>query len=429
MSPTLLLLSLSAWATERLAVLELGGQSMAPQELGLLTDTVRGAVVDAVKADVQVMTRENMEVMLTDMGLDASCVSEGSCEVETARNLGVDYVMSGQIVAMGSLLVVSLKLHETDSGRLLSSKQVRGEGSVALLDALDAPSRELVEMLGAPAPTVAPAPELASTEAALAALQREGSPAAPGATGTHTVKGVRFERVVVPAGRFVMGSPTSERGRYRNEAQVEVTLTRPYEVMKTEVTQGLYRAVTGQNPSGFSSCGDGCPVEQVSWLEAVSFANALSSAEGLTPAYQVSGKTVTWDRSADGWRLPTEAEWEYAARAGERTVYAGSDRVDEVGWYEGNSGGKTHPACGKRPNGWGLCDMTGNVWEWTWDWFAGSRSGGTDPAGPASGSYRVFRGGSWYSVAQSARVARRDYDSPGFRRHDLGFRLVRSLDP
>ena len=154
----MMLMTLGAHAAERLAVLELTGAGLPPQELGLLTDTVRGAVVSTVGNAVQVMTRENMEVMLTDMGLDASCVAEGACEVETARNLGVDYVVSGSVVNVASLLVVSVKLHETDTGRLVASQQVRGADVVALLDGLAAPSGELVTSLARSTPAPAPAP-------------------------------------------------------------------------------------------------------------------------------------------------------------------------------------------------------------------------------------------------------------------------------
>ena len=137
----------AAHAVERLAVLELQAPSLSAEERGLLTDTVRGAVVDALPPDVKVMTRENMEVMLTDMGLDASCVAEGACEVETARNLGVDYVVSGNVVSISNVLVVSLKLHETGSGALVASKQQRGADVLTLMDGLAAPSQELLAKL------------------------------------------------------------------------------------------------------------------------------------------------------------------------------------------------------------------------------------------------------------------------------------------
>ena len=212
-----------------------------------------------------------------------------------------------------------------------------------------------------------------------------------------------------------MGSPVGEAGRESDENQVSVTLTGGFEMMKTEVTQGLYLAVIGKNPSYFSTCGATCPVEQVSWADAVAFAHALNAAEGY---------------SAGAWRLPTEAEWEYAARSGQATLYAGSNEVSGVAWASENSGSRPHAVCGKAANGWGLCDMTGNVWEWVGDWYGSTLVGGRDPQGPGAGVNRVFRGGSWYYPAEGARVANRGRYTPDLRSYHLGFRLVRStLDP
>jgi formylglycine-generating enzyme required for sulfatase activity len=211
----------------------------------------------------------------------------------------------------------------------------------------------------------------------------------------------------VPPGRFTMGSPVTEAGRDDDEGEHQVTLTRGFYLMEHEVTQGEWAAVMGGNPSYYSSCGATCPVENVSWEEAVAFAERLSAKEGVR------------------YRLPTEAEWEYAARAGVRTLYSGGDEATAVGWVEANAGGQTHAVCGLARNAWGFCDLTGNVWEWVSDGYGPYGGAATDPAGPSGVLYRVARGGSWDSAPALARVANRDRGAPGARLHDLGFRLAR----
>lgn len=231
--------------------------------------------------------------------------------------------------------------------------------------------------------------------------------------------------VHVQPGRFLMGSPPGEQDRVSHEEQHEVVLTRPFLLGTAPVTQQEYQAVMGVNPSRFQ--GADVPVEQVSWFEAVAFCNALSRAEGLEEAYLIRGTDVRWKGlDCPGWRLPTEAEWEYACRAG--TTGARYGNLDAIAWHSGNAGGQTHPVRQKAPNAWGLCDMLGNVWEWCWDWY-GTYPGGrvVDPVGPDSGSGRVGRGGSWVFDALFARAAFRYYNSPVYRNVFLGFRLARSL--
>ncbi len=208
-------------------------------------------------------------------------------------------------------------------------------------------------------------------------------------------------------------------------------LTRSVLMGETEVTQGLYAAVMGTNPSEFQACGPSCPVQEISWYDAVTFANALSSQEGLDPCYVISGESVSWPSGPGclGYRLPTESEWEVAARGSIGAKYSGSASLYAIGWYDDNSGGETHPVGQKQANGYGLYDMSGNVWEWTWDWYGEYPSGTpADPAGPASGSRRVTRGGSWDRDPQSARVAVRSSSPPGVRGNALGVRLVRTAD-
>ena len=219
-----------------------------------------------------------------------------------------------------------------------------------------------------------------------------------------------MEFVLIPAGTFQMGSNDSDA--YDDEKPVHtVRITQPFYLGKYEVTQGQWQAVMGSNPSRFT--GDpNRPVENVSWEDVQEFIRRLNSREG--------GAT---------YRLPTEAEWEYAARAGTTTRWSFGDDASQLGryaWYDGNAGGQTHPVGQLQPNPWGLYDMHGNVWEWVQDWYGKYASGtAVDPAGPSSGSLRVDRGGSWVITARRCRSAHRNGVAPGLRDGYLGFRLLR----
>ncbi|MBF0529232.1 MAG: formylglycine-generating enzyme family protein [Deltaproteobacteria bacterium] len=218
--------------------------------------------------------------------------------------------------------------------------------------------------------------------------------------------------VLIQPGTFTMGSPPSEEWRSSDETQHQVAISQAFYMQTTEVTQGQWKAVMGSNPSKFVDCGDDCPVEQVSWNDVQEFIRGLNSKEG-------GGR----------YRLPTEAEWEYAARAGSRTAfYFGESAADlvEHSWHDRNSGDKTHRVGTKRPNAWGLYDMYGNVWEWCQDWYGNYPSKPvTDPQGSSNGAFRVYRGGSWDLGQRSCRSAGRGRHEPGYRSYFHGFRLVR----
>lgn len=233
----------------------------------------------------------------------------------------------------------------------------------------------------------------------------------------------------IPSGSFTMGCTSGQGSRCAiHERPIhEVTISRGFVLMESEVTQALYQKVMGENPSHFK--GMNRPVEDVSWFDAVNMANKLSVLEGLEECYVIDGKDVQWlNEDCTGWRLPTEAEWEYAARGGDYShKYAGSNNVADVAWYGNNSQDKTRDVCEKTRNGYGLCDMSGNVYEWVWDKYGDySSSPSVDPRGPTSGSRRLSRGGSWYGFTFDVLVSGRNTFDPAGTRRYLGFRLART---
>lgn len=211
----------------------------------------------------------------------------------------------------------------------------------------------------------------------------------------------------VPAGPVTLSDRRTQR---RWTVHVEA-----YLLGSTPVTQALFQALTGRAPS--AAAGDQLPVETVSWWDAVNFCNNLSQLEGLAPAYRFDGEhePVVWDVDAAGYRLPTEAEWEYACRAGTHGPRYGP--LEEIAWHRGNSAGRIQEVARKQPNAWGMHDMLGNSWDWCWDVY--------DPK--VYGTYRVLRGGGWFDEHWSCRASVRRRTHPSYRIDDVGFRLARPL--
>ncbi len=261
---------------------------------------------------------------------------------------------------------------------------------------------------------------------------------------------LRPEMVVVPKGLYTIGSPESEDGHIGNEQQHRVELRRPFAIAVTEVTQEQYERVMGENPSTDRSCGGDCPVTDVSWLDAVKYLNALAERDSAVhkPCYRIDGEDVEWLEGCTGYRLPTEAEWEVAARAETSVAYAGTGDPAEVcrygnvtdatfksanpdwqfGVFECDDGYEgLAPVARFRPNSFRLFDMTGNVREWVRDWYLDYEGDARDLQGPPSGQARVYRGGSFGGNPLFARVAYRGLGGPSSRLSDLGFRVARPL--
>jgi formylglycine-generating enzyme required for sulfatase activity len=249
------------------------------------------------------------------------------------------------------------------------------------------------------------------------------------------------EMVRINGGTFTMGSPANEQGRWDTEGPQHQVTVNSFYMGKYEVTQKEYQEVIGGNPSCFR--GDNLPVDQVTWYDAIEYCNALSQKEGLTPAYTIDKSRqdpnnkytmdglkwlITWNRNANGYRLPSEAEWEYACRAGTTTAWnTGATAIDNTGWFNNNSGRQSHPVGQKPANRWGLHDMHGNVFEWCWDWHGPYADGAqTNPMGATSGSERVNRGGDHYNNVWSGRSASRLGSRPTMMGESRGFRIARN---
>jgi formylglycine-generating enzyme required for sulfatase activity len=241
--------------------------------------------------------------------------------------------------------------------------------------------------------------------------------------------------VYIKGGTFTMGSPGAEAESDFDEAPHQVTVS-SFFLGKYEVTQDEYQKIMNSTPGNFK--GKELPVESISWYDAILFCKKKKKKQGLTLVYDIKGTAVKWDRGADGYRLPTEAEWEYACRAGTSTPFnTGSNITTEQANYDGtypynnNAQGlfieKTTPVGSYPANAWGLYDMHGNVFEWCWDWHGNyTRDAQTDPTGPASGALHIIRGGSWVNGGQTLRSANRGVYIPGDGYERIGFRLARN---
>jgi formylglycine-generating enzyme required for sulfatase activity/serine/threonine protein kinase len=276
-------------------------------------------------------------------------------------------------------------------------------------------------------------PEAAGQKAAATPAPRQQ----PSAELTSRSTGMKFVRI--EGGEFMMGSPTSDPDAAEDERPQHEVRIDPFYLAVTEVAQRQYQAVMGDNPSHFASTGGGrakvahqstaeYPVEQVSWFDAIRFCNAISERDGLRAYYHVAGSVVTiHDRQGPGYRLPTEAEWEYACRAGTTTRFSFGDQQSNLGdcaWYWSNSSRMAHPVGLKRANAFGVYDMHGNVWEWCWDEASDTRSPAVTSRGNSNASSRPVRGGGWSSLPRGCRSAIQDRSAPALRLNCLGFRVA-----
>jgi formylglycine-generating enzyme required for sulfatase activity len=378
----------SAQSKKTLAILEFSGDKSAGvslQERQALAENARGIAVRKLpKSGWVVMTRDNMQALLPP-GINLSDCGGDECIITTGRTIQASYIVTGRFTKLGAYLQANIQLYDVATGALLGTAQPRATDVNTILDPLEKELGELFGELGG----VSPPP---TTKAGSAAPQAQAAVAQAEDLGSM---------VGVPAGCFMMGSPKGE-GEILERPQHRVCLD-AFRMDKTEVTQEAYKKAIGKNPSHFKGCPN-CPVESVTWKEAQAYCRK------------------------QGGRLPTEAEWEYAARAGSTSEYYWGDRVDDrYAWHSGMAGFKTSPVGEKLPNAWRLHDMAGNVSEWTGDWVGPTYyqdSPERNPQGPSSGQLRALRGGSTFDGPEFLRVASRYPGVPDIRLYTFGFRCV-----
>jgi formylglycine-generating enzyme required for sulfatase activity len=407
------------------------GRDISSTDADFVTNFVIGRLTD--NGMVRVVDRASFDKIIEEMRFQSSDWSDREKTAALGRAANADYIIRGEINTVDGLIFITARMIDINTAAVVASSDVEMER----MNQIRARMPEFVERF---LQTLSRTGGSGVQAAAAAPVSPSGSPVPP-------------DFVYIPGGTFTMGSPASEPGRDGNEALHTVTVGSFY-MGKFEVTQREWVELMDSNPSDFK--GDNLPVEMVSWYETIEYCNRRSQQEGLTPAYTIDkGRSdpnntdgyddvkwlVTWDRNTTGYRLPTEAEWEYACRGGTATPFFTGDNIttNHANYngnypYNNNARGvyreRTWNVGSGMPNPYGLSDMHGNVWEWCWDWYgAYPSSAQTDPRGAASGSYRVLRGGGWYDSAGYLRSAYRGFSMPSPRREypgSGGFRLVRS---
>jgi formylglycine-generating enzyme required for sulfatase activity len=432
----------SGTVSKRLAVLELKGAKIEGEVLDAFADAVRGGAVEGLAGrGVQVMTRENMMVLLRAMG-KKDC-AEGDCEVETARNIGADFVVSGSVVRIDEAFVVTLKLHETRDGSLLATDQIDAKKQLEVLRQLREHGRAIVANNIGPRLGPLRAPE--STPAATSAAAASVPPPRP---APQPVRGCAANQVPIPGGTFWMGDQDIDKPVHK------VTLS-PFCIDKTEVTVAAFRTCVHAGdcapPSATVEWKDIKPEDKTKWSQ---FCTSGRSGLDQHPINCVDWKQASAYCEWTGGRLPTEAEWEHAARGndgrsypwgseppdakrlnacGSECVSMGKKRLDAT-WtpmYTGDDGWPATAPVGSYPKGaspFGVLDMAGNVWEWTADSFADySEEAVTNPQrSRPDAALRVVRGGGWDNVVPArVRATFRSWIVPAYRFNFLGFRCAR----
>jgi formylglycine-generating enzyme required for sulfatase activity len=391
---------LSSQQKGRVVVQQLvNGQAVSADNARVVTSLIRSRI--GASGAVTLVTREDFDKIFAEHQFQMSDWSDPNKTARLGAAAGADYILAGEIDEMDGVYFVTARMIDLNTAEQIASSDIEFERLNQARTAMEEFTDRFLRALGYKS---GPPP-------------RSGSAAqsAPANTGGNfslreTIRAIDANMVHIPGGTFMMGS-ISGQGNADERPQHQVSLG-GFSIGKYEVTQAEYEAVMGSNPGNFKD--GGLPVETVSWLDAVEFCNRLSRAANLTPAYTISGANVTWNKGAEGYRLPTEAEWEYAC----------GEWID--GWLGGNSGRMTHPAGQLASNRYGLHDMIGNVQEWCWDWYGSyGRAAQPNPQGPESGTTRVRRGHSFQNAGRLL-LTNRDYGVPREKNNTTGFRVARS---
>ena len=392
-----------------------------------LTESIRRELVMSGKYEV--IDRGNMNKILGEQKLQFSGCVAGQCIVEAGQLLGVGKIITGSVNIVGKTYYLTLSLINVETGKIENVSEDKCKCEID--DLIDSTKRLVKRLLGeqvatpqttveTPKPTETKSSETKQSQQPPSTQQPPSSVIASEAKQSLT-DAPGIEMVFVKGGCYQMGESYNAH---------EVCLDDFY-LGKYEVTQGQWKSIMGNNPSSFKDCGDNCPVEAVSWNDIQDFIQKLNRKTKNNPqAPSVASRT---DFIKGEFRLPTEAEWEYAARSGGKSEkYSGTSNESEIGdyaWYEKNSGDKTHSVGQKKPNGLGLYDMSGNVWEWVNDWYDGDyykNSPKNNPTGPSSGKEKVLRGGSWDCFSGYLEASFRDRNVPTWRGYGFGFRVAGS---
>lgn len=391
-----------------MAVLDLVTQDVDSRISLPLTESIRREIIKSGKYDV--INRGDMNMLLGEqMYLLSGCAS-GECKgiVEAGRLLGVGKIVNGSVNLVGKTYYLSLSLIDVESG---NTERIAEDKCKCEVDELIGASKRLAKrLLGEKVEETLPVMTKGEQAPSQPAEPEEVVPGPPKAQTFASAADMEF--VPVKGGCFLMGDTFGDG--FSDERPVHEVCVGDFSIGKYPVTQGQWKDIMGDNPSMFNKCGERCPAENISWNDTQEFIKKMKQRLGSL------------------YRLPTEAEWEYAARSGGmQQRWAGTNTTTELGeyaWYEEDSGSRTHPVGMLLPNGFGLYDMSGNVWEWVQDWYDGSyysHSPKNDPEGPAAGTNHVLRGGSFSNGAGYVRVTKRFPEIPDYRLYSYGFRLIR----